>query len=107
MKAWKNRDDYLASQQGIQLEEPSYVRCLRQVVGSSLSRSATEAEPPVHEDILSAEIQVGEQASMDQLFSTYLGAATTLDALVNPDEERIERQLSKLEGFDMTTPRGW
>ncbi|KAL2882553.1 hypothetical protein SGCOL_001754 [Colletotrichum sp. CLE4] len=107
MKAWKSRVDYLSSQQRMPSEEPSYVRRIRQVLESSFSSSATKTELPVHEDMLSAEIQVGGQASMDQLFSTYLGAAATWDPLVNPDEERIERQLSTFGGLDMTTPRSW
>ncbi|KAK1624117.1 C6 zinc finger protein [Colletotrichum phormii] len=107
MKAWKCRVDYLSSQQRRPSEEPSYVRRIRQVLESSFSSSATKTELPVHEDMLSAEIQVGGQASMDQLLSTYLGAAATWDPLVNPDEERIERQLSTFEGLDMKTPRSW
>ncbi|KAK7437342.1 C6 zinc finger protein [Colletotrichum acutatum] len=106
MKAWKKRDDYLSSRQGLRPEEPDYMKRIRQILGLSLNRSATETGLPVHEDALSAESQIG-QASMEQMFSTYLGAAAAWDSLAHPDEECIQEQLSMLDNSDTTVPRNW
>ncbi|EXF76921.1 C6 zinc finger protein [Colletotrichum fioriniae PJ7] len=106
IKAWKIRDDYLSSQQGLRPEEPDYMKRIRQILGTSLDRCATGTVLPVPEDALSAESQIG-QGSMEELFSTCLGAAAAWDSLAHPDEECIQRQLSTFEDLDMTVPRNW
>ncbi|KAK0376198.1 C6 zinc finger protein [Colletotrichum limetticola] len=106
MQAWKNRDDYLSCQQGLRPEEPDYMKRIRQMLGSPLNKSAAETGLPVHEDAPRAGSQNG-QASMEQLLSTYLGAAAAWDCLAHPDEERIQRQLPTFEDLDMTAPRNW
>ncbi|KAJ0317154.1 hypothetical protein COL5a_011298 [Colletotrichum fioriniae] len=106
VKAWKTRDDYLSSQQGLRPEEPDYMKRIRQILGTSLDRCATGTVLPVPEDALSAESQIG-QGSMEELFSTCLGAAAAWDSLAHPDEECIQRQLSTFEDLDMTVPRNW
>ncbi|WQF90455.1 hypothetical protein CDEST_15469 [Colletotrichum destructivum] len=110
LRAWKIREDYLTSQNGIQPNEPGYIETLRKHLGSHLSRSRAGMEPPrsmePHCHHSTTETQDG-YPPIDQLFSRYLGASVSWDPLAMADPEPINRQLSTFDGLDMGTPTGW